>query len=168
MSKIADNVVKFPCRKNVATGCESPMARGAKPHPARSAAFSFLATSFGGLDGEAQASPVTLRVPRSLTPIQAAARCESWSAVVHQAQLEPSMTHSHRDVSPRLSVRCESNPRTPAELEAAIVAQGAIAQALYRVGARTASVAAFHLLADLVAQRTPETVARMEAQRGLA
>lgn len=56
----------------------------------------------------------------------------------------------------------------PAELEAAIVAQGAIAQALYRVGARTASVAAFCRLADLVAQRTPETVARMEAERGLA
>jgi len=57
---------------------------------------------------------------------------------------------------------------SPAELEAAIVAQGAIAQALYRVGARTASVAAFCRLADLVAQRTPETVARMEAERGLA
>lgn len=58
--------------------------------------------------------------------------------------------------------------RIPAELEAAIVAQGAIAQALYRVGARAASVAAFCRLADLVAQRTPETVARMEAERGLA
>jgi hypothetical protein len=58
--------------------------------------------------------------------------------------------------------------KNPAQLEAAIVAQGAIAQAFYRVGARTASVAAFCRLADLVAQRTPETVARMEAERGLA
>jgi hypothetical protein len=71
-------------------GCESPMARGAKPHPARFAAFLFQAL-FGGPDGRAQALPVTLRVPRSLTPVRAAAQCESWSAVVHQAQLEINM-----------------------------------------------------------------------------
>jgi len=76
-------------------GCESPLARGAEPHPARFAAFSVLATSFGGPDGEAHASPVTLRVPRSLTPIRAAAQCESWSAVVHQAQLEINMAKLH-------------------------------------------------------------------------
>lgn len=73
-------------------GCESPLARGAEPHPARFAAFLFLVTSYGGQNGEAQASPVTLRVPRSLTPVLAAARCESWSAVVLKAQLEIIMT----------------------------------------------------------------------------
>lgn len=71
-------------------GCESPEARGAKPHPARFAAFLFSAP-FGGPDGRARALPVTLRVPRSLTPIRAAAQCESWSAVVHMAQLETNM-----------------------------------------------------------------------------
>ena len=73
-------------------GCESPKARGAEPHPARFAAFLFLAP-FGGPNGRAQALPVTLRVPRSLTPVRAAAQCESWSAVVHLAQLEINMTH---------------------------------------------------------------------------
>lgn len=72
-------------------GCRSPLARGAKPHPARYAAFHFLATSYGGPDGEAQASPVTLRVPRSPTPVRAAAQCRSWSAVVHKARLEINM-----------------------------------------------------------------------------
>ena len=73
------------------TGCESPKARGAKPHPARFAAFLFQAR-LGGSNGRAQVLPVTLRVPRSLTPVRAAAQCESWSAVVHQAQLEINMT----------------------------------------------------------------------------
>lgn len=85
-------------------GCESPLARGAKPHPAWFAAFLFLAPSFGGPDGEAQASPVTLRVPRSLTPVRAAAQCESWSAVVHQAQLEINMAQLvRRDFRPGLT-----------------------------------------------------------------
>lgn len=75
-------------------GCRSPMARGVEPHPARNAAFLFLATSFGGPNGRAQALPVTLRVPRSPTPVRAAAQCRSWSAVVHQARLEINMTHS--------------------------------------------------------------------------
>jgi len=58
--------------------------------------------------------------------------------------------------------------RTPAQLEAAIVAQGAIAQSFYRVGDHDQARAAFRYMADLVALRTPETVARMEAERGLA
>jgi len=77
--------------KKAVAGCESPKARGAEPHPARFAAFLFLATSFGGPNGRAQALPVTLRVPRSLTPVRAAAQCESWSAVVHLARLEINM-----------------------------------------------------------------------------
>ena len=73
-------------------GCESPKRRGQEPHPARFAAFSILSTSYGGSNGRAQALPVTLRVPRSSTPVRAAARCESWSAVVHQRRLEINMT----------------------------------------------------------------------------
>lgn len=80
--------------KKVLIGCGSPKARGAEPHPARFAAFLFLAPSFGGPNGEAQASPVTLRVPRSSTPVRAAAQCGSWSAVVHQAQLERPMVQT--------------------------------------------------------------------------
>lgn len=72
-------------------GCGSPKARGAEPHPARFAAFLFQVTSFGGPDGRAQALPVTLRVPRSSTPVRAAAQCGSWSAVVHLARLEINM-----------------------------------------------------------------------------
>lgn len=75
-------------------GCGSPKARGAEPHPARFSAFLFQATSYGGPNGRAQALPVTLRVPRSSTPVRAAAQCGSWSAVVHQAQLEINMTQS--------------------------------------------------------------------------
>lgn len=77
--------------KKAVAGCGSPKARGAEPHPARFAAFLFLASSFGGPNGEAQASPVTLRVPRSSTPVRAAAQCGSWSAVVHLARLEINM-----------------------------------------------------------------------------
>jgi hypothetical protein len=72
-------------------GCESPLARGAEPHPARFAAFLFQAP-LGGPNGRARALPATLRVPRSSTPVRAAAQCGSWSAVVHQARLEINMT----------------------------------------------------------------------------
>lgn len=87
----AGNMVKYTHCKTTAVGCESPLARGISRNTARYAAFSIPATSFGGSDGMAKAMPVTLRVPRSLTPIRAAAPCESGSAVVHQAQLEQSM-----------------------------------------------------------------------------
>lgn len=89
--------------KKAVAGCRSPKARGAEPHPARFAAFLFLATSFGGPNGRAQALPVTLRVPRSPTPVRAAAQCRSWSAVVHLARLEINMAqiiehpHAHSD-----------------------------------------------------------------------
>jgi hypothetical protein len=82
--------------KKALIGCGSPKARGAEPHPARFAAFLFR-TRLGGSNGEAQASPVTLRVPRSSTPVRAAAQCGSWSAVVHQAQLEINMADSTSD-----------------------------------------------------------------------
>ena len=81
-------MAKSPCRKFVAAGCGSPKARGAKPHTEKFAAFSIPATSFGGSDGMAKAMPVTLRVPRSSTPIRAAALRGSGTAVVHQAQPE--------------------------------------------------------------------------------
>lgn len=84
--------VKSTCRNTLAVGCESPLARGMSRNTARSAAFSIPATSFGGSDGMAQAMPATPRVPRSLTPIRAAAPCESGTAVVYQAQLGLSMS----------------------------------------------------------------------------
>ena len=83
-----ESMVKLPCRKFVAVGCGSPKARGTKPHAARVAALSILAPVYGGPDGMAQAMPVTLRVPRSSTPIRAAALRGSGTAVVHQAQPE--------------------------------------------------------------------------------
>lgn len=89
--------VKSVHRKTIAIGCESPLARGKSRNTARYAAFSILATNFGGSNGRAQVLPVTLRVPRSLTLIRAAAPCESGSAVVHQAQLGSSMsTNLHK------------------------------------------------------------------------
>ena len=72
---------------------QSPLRR--KPQfYRRPCGFVVCASSFGGSDGRAQALPVTLRVPRSSTPVRAAAQCGSWSAVVHQAQLEINMTQS--------------------------------------------------------------------------
>lgn len=84
-------MVKSMHRNTLAVGCESPLARGISRNTARYAAFLIQATSFGGSNGMAYAMPVTLRVPRSLTPVRAAAPCESGSAVVHQAQLGISM-----------------------------------------------------------------------------
>lgn len=85
-------------------GCGSPMARGAKPLPARYAAFSILSTSYGGSNGRAQALPVTLRVPRSSTPVRAAARCGSWSAVVPQGTTGAStMTTISRETASRIN-----------------------------------------------------------------
>lgn len=92
-----NRMVKFTYRNTLAVGCESPLARGISRNPARYAAFSISAPSFGGSDGMASAMPVTLRVPRSLTPIRAAAPCESGTAVVHQAQLEQLMKWTQRE-----------------------------------------------------------------------
>ena len=94
------------------TGCESPKARGAKPHPARFAAFLFQAR-LGGSNGRAQVLPVTLRVPRSLTPVRAAAQCESWSAVVHQAQLDINMTATSTRNIPRAFTIINRNEFNP-------------------------------------------------------
>ena len=84
----ASNVVKYKHRNTLAVGCESPLARGMSRNTARHAAFSISATNFGGSDGMASAMSVTLRVPRSSTPIRAAAPRGSGTAVVHQAQPE--------------------------------------------------------------------------------
>lgn len=82
-----EGMVKSTHRNTLAVGCESPLARGISRNTARYAAFSIPATSFGGSDGMAPAMSVTLRVPRPLTPIRAAAPCESGTAVVNQIQL---------------------------------------------------------------------------------
>lgn len=58
--------------------------------------------------------------------------------------------------------------KAAASLEAAIKAQGVIAEELCRAGDRDASIEAFRAVRDLINQRTPETVAQMETARGLA
>ena len=96
--------------KKALIGCGSPKARGAKPHPARFAAFLFLAR-LGGPNGRAQALPVTLRVPRSSTPVRAAAQCGSWSAVVHLAQLEINTMARTAPTTPSIGCNSVFNPR---------------------------------------------------------
>ena len=75
-------------REKGAVGFGSPKERGKKPQHRTGLRLFCSYPSFGGPNGEAQASPVTLRVPRSSTPVRAAAQCGSWSAVVHQERLE--------------------------------------------------------------------------------
>lgn len=69
-------------------GCESPKHGGTKPHPARFAALSLVAPVLAARMGGRKPCRLGLRRARSLTPVRAAALCESESAVVHQAQLE--------------------------------------------------------------------------------
>lgn len=75
-------------REKDGVGFGSPKERGKKPQHRTGLRLFCSCPSFGGPNGEAQASPVTLRVPRSSTPVRAAAQCGSWSAVVHQERLE--------------------------------------------------------------------------------
>lgn len=106
----AAGVLKLAYRKTIAVGCESPLARGISCNTARDAAFSIPATSYGGSDGMASAMPVTLRAPRPLTPIRAAAPCESGSAIVHKAQLE----ELFMTINPStLCVKCGAADRGP-------------------------------------------------------
>lgn len=56
---------------------------------------------------------------------------------------------------------------TPEQLEAAIEAQGALVQWHHMCGVNESARIAFQTVRQLVALRTPETVARMEAARGL-
>jgi hypothetical protein len=79
---------------HVVAGCESPKARGQEPQIRTGMRLFCLRPSFGGSNGRAQALPATLRVPRSLTPVRAAAQCESWSAVVHLARLEINLANT--------------------------------------------------------------------------
>lgn len=88
------SVVKLHRCGKIAAGCESLLVRGISRSSEKNAAFSIPASSFGGSGGVATATPATLRVPRSLTSTRAATLRESGLAVVHQAQLEHSMSSS--------------------------------------------------------------------------
>lgn len=79
--------------KKAVAGCASPKARGQEPQHRTGMRLFCSRPSFGGPNGRALALPVTLRVPRSCTPVRAAAQCASWSAVVHLAQLETNMSN---------------------------------------------------------------------------
>ncbi len=76
-------------------GCESLMYGGELSRSLVSlAAFSFRAPVMAARMGGRKPCRFGLRRARSLTPSWAAARCESWSAVVHQARLEAIMATS--------------------------------------------------------------------------
>lgn len=88
-------VVKSTHRNTLAVGCGSPVkARGMSRNTARYAAFSILATSFGGLDGMAKAMPVTLRVPPVFHTHSSCRPMWKWNGSCSQAQLELSMAIS--------------------------------------------------------------------------
>lgn len=60
------------------------------------------------------------------------------------------------------------DPTTPEELEAAIRAAGAMVEKHQNAGHRAKAQEAFAEVRRLVTLRTPETVERMERERGLA
>lgn len=61
-----------------------------------------------------------------------------------------------------------SDPHTPEQLEAAIVAQGALVEWHTNCGKTALAREAFSVVRTLVAMRTPEAVQAMEQARGLA
>lgn len=76
-------------------GCESPKMLAAQSRNRTTCGFFVLAPVFGGPNGRAQARRLMAPpVSRSLTPVRAAAQCESWSAVVHLTQLELTMANT--------------------------------------------------------------------------
>lgn len=75
-------------------GCGSLLHGGDKPHPARFAAFSFVAPVMAARMGGRKPCRFGLRRARSSTPVRAAAQCGSWSAVVLKAQLEAIMANT--------------------------------------------------------------------------
>lgn len=58
--------------------------------------------------------------------------------------------------------------RTPDQLEAAIKAQGDLVEFHHMCGRPAPAREAFKVVRQLVLMRSPETVARMEAERGLS
>lgn len=60
------------------------------------------------------------------------------------------------------------HPHTPEELEDAIKAQGDLVEFHHLCGRNESARIAFQTVRQLVNLRTPETIARMDAERGLA
>lgn len=150
-------------------GCESPKARGISRNSARCAAFSIPASSFGGSGGMASAMPVSLCVPRPLTSTRAATLRESGEAVVHQAQLEHSM-------SPSLDAPARhSPPGTSADpLESHIKHLGEqmlAAHARYEASGCFSDIGEAHAcriqMQRAISQRSPDYIVALEAKRGL-
>lgn len=85
-------------RNNVVIGCGSPdKARGKSRNTARYAAFSILATSYGGSDGMAFAMPVTLCVPPVFHTHSSCRPMWKWIGSCSKAQLDSSMsTNLHK------------------------------------------------------------------------
>lgn len=85
-------------RNNVVIGCGSPdKARGKSRNTARYAAFSILATRYGGSDGMAYAMPVTLCVPPVFHTHSSCRPMWKWIGSCSKAQLDSSMsTNLHK------------------------------------------------------------------------
>jgi len=65
------------------------------------------------------------------------------------------------------SVLADAENTTPDQLEAAIKAQGDLVEFHHMCGRNEATREAFKVVSQLVLMRTPETIARLERERGL-
>lgn len=61
-----------------------------------------------------------------------------------------------------------ANPHTPEQLEAAMKAQGDLVQFHHMCGLNEPAREAYKVVRQLHAMRTPETIARLDRERGLA
>lgn len=73
-----------------------------------------------------------------------------------------------KTIAPQAEEVIADQNRTPEQLEAAIKAQGALVEHHVSYGRREPASEAFAVVRRLVSLRTPETVAQMERERGLA
>lgn len=74
----------------------------------------------------------------------------------------------HETISAQAEKVIADQNRTPEQLEAAIKAQGDLVQLHHMNGHNEPAREAFKVVRQLVLMRTPETVARLERERGLA
>lgn len=72
----------------------------------------------------------------------------------------------HKTITPQAEQILASS-HTPEQLEAAIKAQGDLVEFHHMCGRNAPAREAFDVVKKLVALRTPETVARMDRERGL-
>ena len=75
---------------------------------------------------------------------------------------------NHRQTIMPLAEQVLAKPHTPEQLEEAIKAQGDLVEFHHICGRNEPARIAFQTVKQLVNLRTPETVARMDAERGLA